>query len=75
MKRVAVRYKVKPDQVETNGFALSTSGGVDYKLNRALAIRVAEVSYRHSWVAPLWGRDYSNGLKFVSALVLRMGTW
>jgi hypothetical protein len=63
------------DQAETNGFAISTGAGIDYKLNRALAIRVAEVSYRHSWVGPLWGRDYSNGLKIGSGLVLRMGTW
>ncbi len=63
------------DQAETSGFAISTGGGVDYKLNRALALRLAEVSYRRSWAGPLWGRTYSNGLKFVSGLVVRMGTW
>ena len=63
------------DQVESNAFALSTGGGIDYKPNNARALRVAEVSYRHSWVGPLWGRDYSNGLKVASGLVLRMGTW
>ncbi len=63
------------EQVEANGLAVSTSGGVDYKLTRALAIRMAELSYRHSWAGPLWGSTYSDSLRLVTGLVLRMGTW
>ena len=54
---------------------MATGGGLHYNLHPALTLRVAELSYRHSWTAPLWGRDYSNGLKWSSGLVLRMGTW
>ncbi len=63
------------EQVDANGFAVSVGGGIQYKLNRAFAIRVLDVSYRHSWISPLWGRDFSNGLKVTTGLVLRMGTW
>jgi hypothetical protein len=82
LEQLAVRNGAPPpmheqytQQMETNGFALATGGGVDYKLTRALAIRVAELSYRHSWVGPLGGRNYSESLKLVTGLVLRMGTW
>ncbi len=62
-------------QIEANGFAIATAGGVDYKLNRALAVRVMELSYRRSWAGPLWGETYPHSVKLVSGLVLRMGTW
>ncbi len=61
--------------VESNGFAVSTGGGLHYNLNAALTLRVAEMSYRHAWTSPLWGRDYSGGLQWSSGVVLRMGTW
>jgi len=63
------------DQTESNGFAVSSGGGVEYAFNRAITIRVADFSYRHSWAAPLWGRDYSSSVKVTSGLVLHMGTW
>jgi hypothetical protein len=82
LEAVALQNKSVPpshaeytDQVDANGLALTTGGGVDYKLNPALAIRVAQLSYRRSWAGTLWGRDYSHGLKLVSGLVLRIGTW
>ena len=67
--------EIYTEQTAANGFAVSTGGGVQYKLNRALALRLAELSYRRSWIGPVWGRDYSTGLKLTSGLVLRMGTW
>ena len=82
LEAAAVRDNKQPpvhadytDQTESNGFAVASGGGVDYELNRALTIRVADFSYRHSWAAPLWGRDFSSSMKFTSGLVLRMGTW
>ena len=60
---------------ETTGFAIAVGGGVDYKLNRALAIRVADLTYRYAWIDPLFGRSYSNGLMLNSGLILRLGTW
>ena len=63
------------DSADSNGFAVSAGGGVDYRINRALGIRVADLSYRHSWAGPVFGREYSNGLKVTCGLVVRMGTW
>ncbi len=60
---------------ETSGFAVAMGGGVDYKINNALAFRVANLDYSHSWNNDLNGTNYENGLKFTSGLVLRMGTW
>src|SRR4051794_40552817 len=68
-----------PDQytehVEASGFSVGTGGGGDYKLPGALAIRVAELSSRHSWAGPLWGRTNPESIRLVTGLVLRMGTW
>ncbi len=62
-------------QYETNGFAIAAGTGVDYKINNALAFRVASLDYSHSWNNELNGINYSNGLQFTTGLVLRMGTW
>ena len=63
------------DATETHGFSVSTGGGVSYQVNNAITIKVADISYRHNWTDTLWGRDYSNSLKFTSGFVLHMGTW
>ncbi len=60
---------------ETNAFALSAGGGVDLRFNNALALRVASLEYRRSWVRPVEGYDFSNGLQLTTGLVLHMGTW
>ena len=82
LEQAAIRdNKVPPshddytEATESNGFAVKTGGGLHYNLHPALTLRVAELSYRHAWTAPLWGRDYSGGLQWSSGLVLRMGTW
>ena len=82
LKQEAIENGLRPpvpleyiEQTDTNGFAVSVGGGVQYKLNPALAIRVADISYRHSWVSPLGGRNFSNSLKLTCGFVLRMGTW
>ena len=82
LAQLAVRNHALPpthdqytDHMETNGVALATAGGVDYKLTRALAVRVAELSYRRSWAGPLGGKTYSDTLRLVTGLVLRIGTW
>jgi hypothetical protein len=62
-------------ETQSNGFAVSTGGGVSYQVNRAMTIKVADLSYRHSWNSALWGRDYANSVKFTTGFVLRMGTW
>jgi len=60
---------------ETSGLAISVGTGVDYKINNALAFRVASLDYTHSWNNELNGINYGNGVKFTTGLVLRMGTW
>jgi len=63
------------ESADANGFAVSMGGGVDYRFNRALGLRVADISYRQSWAGPVFGREYSSGLKVTCGLVLHMGTW
>jgi hypothetical protein len=73
--KVPAAHSDYTEETQSNGFMVSAGGGVSYSLNRALTIKVADVSYRHSWTNPLWGRDYSNSLKFSTGIVLKMGTW
>ena len=58
-----------------NGFAVRGGGGVDFKLNAGLTLRLAELAYRHSWVGPMGGRSFSDAIQVSSGLVLRLGTW
>lgn len=60
---------------EKHNFMISAATGVDVRLTRALALRLASLGYTHSWVGTMNGVNYSNGLQFSSGLVLRMGTW
>jgi hypothetical protein len=82
LEKIAIRENKPPpshedytEATESNGFAVATGGGLNYNLSPALSVRVADLSYRHAWTSPLWGRDYSSGVQFSSGLVLRMGTW
>ena len=69
------QHSLYTTQYETNGFAIAAGTGVDYKINNALAFRVASLDYSRSWSNDLNGVNYSNGLQFTTGLVLRMGTW
>lgn len=60
---------------ETTGFSLSVGGGLDVGLNRALALRVANVDYMRSWLGNLNGTNFDHALRFSTGLVLRVGTW
>jgi hypothetical protein len=62
-------------QYETNGFAVAAGIGMDYKINNALAIRVASLDYTRSWIKHLSEVNYQNGMQFTMGMVLRMGTW
>ncbi len=69
----------RPDYLiheESSGLALSAGGGLDVRLNRALALRVASLEYRRAVpFGSRHGRDYSGGLRMTAGIVLRMGTW
>ena len=60
---------------EANGLAISAGAGVDYKLNAALALRVARVEYLHSTLRNLGGYGYGSGLQWTTGMVLRLGSW
>jgi hypothetical protein len=71
-------YPMRSDysvQQSENGFALLAGGGVDVNVTPALTVRVANLEYTRSFVAPVGGFDASHGLRFSSGLVLRIGTW
>ena len=86
-ERAAVIAEIAPDKLnnsdhwrytkdwDTDGFAIAVGTGLDYKLNSALAWRVASLDYQHSWNNELNGVNYQNGVRFTTGLVLRMGTW
>jgi hypothetical protein len=62
-------------QSEITGFAVSANAGLDVKMTSAIAIRVADVGYRHSWHSSLDGVNYTNALQITSGLIVRFGTW
>ena len=58
-----------------HGLALSAGMGVDLKLGRAAAVKLASLEYTRSWNSPVAGVDYSRGLQLKLGVTLRMGTW
>jgi hypothetical protein len=60
---------------ETTGFSMALGGGLDVALNRALALRVANLDYTRSWLGDLNGRNFDHGLRLSTGIVLRIGTW
>lgn len=60
---------------EANAVALQGGIGLDYRINSALQLRVANIDYRHSSLPILDGRNYRDSLNFSTGFVLRMGTW
>ena len=62
-------------QDATNSFAIQFGGGIDYAVNRAVAIHVADVQDLHTWAKSLNGRVYPNNLRISTGLVFRFGTW
>lgn len=62
-------------QSEVTGLAVSVHAGLDVKLTSAIALRVADAGYIHSWHSSLDGINYSNGLQLTSGLIVRFGTW
>ena len=60
---------------EANAVALTAGVGVDYKLNAALALRVANLEYLRSRAPSIGGVPYGRGLQMSAGMVLRLGTW
>ncbi len=62
-------------QEEASGLALSAGGGLDLRLNRAMALRLASLEYRRWFLTDPDGRELTGGLRMTAGIVLRMGTW
>ncbi|MCU1237902.1 MAG: hypothetical protein JWP63_5869 [Candidatus Solibacter sp.] len=60
---------------ESSFFAVTAGMGLDYKLNSALAIRVANFEYLRSGARNLGGVVYNNGFQMTTGMVVRLGTW
>lgn len=60
---------------QANGFAVALGGGVDLVVNRALAWRIGNLEYTHSWLPNVDQIHASDGVRFSSGLTLRVGTW
>ena len=60
---------------ESTGPSISVGGGLDVAVNRALAVRVANVDYTRSWLGRINGANFDRGFRFSTGLVLRIGTW
>jgi hypothetical protein len=57
---------------ESTKLSMSMCGGLDFRINPALAIRLANLQYKHSWVG---GRGFENSFSFTTGVVVRLGTW
>jgi len=66
---------LRAQHYESTGFSISTGCGLDVRVNKALAIRVANLDYMYSWLHPVANTDYNQGVRFTTGVVLRVGTW
>jgi hypothetical protein len=57
------------------GFATAMGCGVDFVVNRALAWRIGNLEYTHTWIPDVDQIHASDGVRFTSGLTLRVGTW
>jgi hypothetical protein len=60
---------------ESTGVSLSAGGGLDFALNRGIALRIANLEYLRSWLGVMGGNNFNRGLRFSAGLVLRVGSW
>jgi hypothetical protein len=81
VEAAAERSGLKPSREEyitretAHGFAVAAGTGVDLKLGRAAAVKLASLEYTRSWIRPLEGIDSNAGLQLKLGVTLRMGTW
>jgi hypothetical protein len=59
---------------QANGFSMAMGGGVDFVVNRALAWRIGNLEYTHSWLPNVDQIRVSKGVRFTSGLTLRIAT-
>jgi hypothetical protein len=57
---------------QANGFAMAMGGGVDFVVNGALAWRVGNLEYTHTWIPGVDQIHASDRVRFTSGLTLRI---
>ncbi len=62
-------------QEQTNALALEFGGGLNFILNRAVAINTIEVADIHTWARSLNGTHFPNNLRVTTGVTLRFGNW
>ncbi|MEO8597482.1 MAG: hypothetical protein ABI759_29460 [Candidatus Solibacter sp.] len=60
---------------EANALAVTAGIGVDYKLNSAFALRIANLEYLRAHAPAMGGVTYGQGFQMSAGMVLRLGTW
>jgi hypothetical protein len=60
---------------ETDGLAIAAGTGLDLQFNRALAVRLFDLEYTHSWIKELNRFATPDGLQMKMGLVFHMGNW
>jgi hypothetical protein len=82
LTRIAIQKGQEPPddtawstEVDTNGFTLVASGQVAWQINHGMELRVADLSYQHSWLSELQGMNYDNGLRYTFGISFRLGDW
>ena len=62
-------------EVATNGPSLAVGGGLDWVVNRAFTLRLANLQFTHSWIGDAGLIHAQTGIRFTTEAVLRIGTW
>ena len=68
-------YHKYATQYATSAGTVAGGVGLDLRLHPAVAIRIASLEYRHAFLHPIQGREYSDGFSISTGIVMRMGTW
>jgi hypothetical protein len=74
-KAASTVYWEYTTRYETTGPSLSIGGGLDLRLNSAVAVHLGSVDYVRSWLNKLNGTDLTHAIRVSTGLVLRVGTW
>jgi hypothetical protein len=74
-KAASTVYWEYTTRYETTGPSLSIGGGLDLRLNSAVAVHLGSIDYVRSWLNKLNGTDLTHAIRVSTGLVLRVGTW
>jgi hypothetical protein len=58
-------------QYASTGFRVALGGGLDWDLNRSVALRLGNLEYSRVWMHPLNGESYPNDLRLTMGVVVK----